>query len=141
MLRHPGGLVPFRFALSAALLLIASPAFAADYFLTFGGGDGPTHNQVSLEKNVLYLQRVLNELGIGQEHHDIYFSDGDDPGRDLQAHVATEIPRVNTLLARVLGRDEEAIGIEYRNQQIPSVRGPSNRKSLTDWIATRGSKL
>src|SRR5689334_12150132 len=73
-----GGRLSLRSCI-CALFLIASPAFAADHFLTFGGGDSASHNQVSLEKNVLYLQRVLNELGVSPASHDIYFSDGTDP--------------------------------------------------------------
>lgn len=129
-----------RFA-SILVLLLVSPVFATDHFLTFGGGDAPSRNQVSLEKNVQYLQRVLKELGVPAEQQDVFFSDGNDPGRDLQAHVATEIPKINVLLSRILTRNEDLIGLEYRNAQIEHVRGPSNRKSITDWFAREGSKL
>ena len=122
-------------------LAAAGPAVAADYFLTVGGGDAPYHNQVSLESNVLYLQRVLDDIHVGQSHHDIFFADGREGGRNLQHRQAIEPPRVNQLLARILGNNESSIGIEYRAPNIPAVRGPSNRKSLGEWFDTTGAKL
>ncbi|HEX8913167.1 MAG TPA: hypothetical protein VF796_12480, partial [Humisphaera sp.] len=128
---------------AAALIVVAAApaALASDHFLTIGGGDAPTHNQVSLEKNVLYLQRVLDDIGAGQSHHDIYFSDGSDPGRDLQCHGAGQVPRANRLLARVLTGNETALAVEYRDQAIAHVAGPSNRKSLGDWFDKTGKNL
>ena len=58
---------------------------AADYFLTIGGGYNPTGNQVSLEKNVHFLQNVLAEKRPDRPKHEIYFADGDDSERDVQA--------------------------------------------------------
>lgn len=129
--------------LAAPLIVLTTPiaAGAADHFLTIGGGDAPTHNQVSLEKNVQYMQRVLDELGLAGVHHDIYFSDGGDPGRDVQAHAEKEPPRANQLLARLLGGSESAIRIEYRSAALPKLAGPSNRKSLGEWFEKTGSKL
>ena len=49
---------------------------ADDHFLTIGGGESPTNNQVSLEKNILYLQRFLSDSGLGSMAHDIYFANG-----------------------------------------------------------------
>ena len=39
-------------------------AMAKDHFLTIGGGSSASNNQVSLEKNVLYLQRFLKDAGL-----------------------------------------------------------------------------
>ena len=38
---------------------------AKDHFLTIGGGSSASNNQVSLEKNVLFLQRYLQDSGLG----------------------------------------------------------------------------
>src|SRR5436305_9276441 len=67
------------------LQLFALPqALAADHFLTIGGGDSPSYNQVSLEKNILFYQRLLGELEGPRVEHDIYFADGAAGSRDVQ---------------------------------------------------------
>ncbi len=80
-----------RFALLAVFPLaagticgIAAPTAAKDYYLTIGGGFSPASNQVSLEKNVQFFSRLLADRYPGGTAHDIYFSDGDSPHRDLQ---------------------------------------------------------
>ena len=51
----------------AVLALILVPAIttsslrADDHFLTIGGGYLPSGNQASLERNVLYFQRILED--------------------------------------------------------------------------------
>ena len=74
-----------RSLLSLILTLFScSLACADDHFLTIGGGESPTNNQVSLEKNILYLQRFLSDTGLGSMPHDIYFANGKETGRDIQ---------------------------------------------------------
>ena len=63
--------------------LCGEHAFAKDYFLTIGGGYNPTGNQVSLEKNVIFMQSVLAEQRPDHPPHDIFFADGDDAERDV----------------------------------------------------------
>src|SRR5947208_3369547 len=87
---------------AVALVGFASGASAADHFLTIGGGDGPSHNQVSLEKNVLYFQHVLSDFGVAPAAHDIFFSCGPEGRRAVQYRAAS-VPKVNMLLADVLG--------------------------------------
>ena len=44
--------------------LAAAPAAGAGtHVVTFGGGP-PSHNQISLERNVAYFRRVLDVLGL-----------------------------------------------------------------------------
>jgi hypothetical protein len=124
---------------AVALSAVASAASAADHFLTIGGGDGPSHNQVSLEKNVLYFQHVLSDLGFPATAHDIFFSCGPDGRRAVQ-YRADNVPKVNLLLANVLGNSDD-VDVEYRKPTIPDLRGPSTRKSLSDWVANVGSRL
>ena len=93
-----------RFELIVLTGLVCRSALGDDHFLTIGGGYSPTGNQVSLEKNVLYFQRLLSDLHLASCPHEIFFSDGDDPGRDVEfADPSTPTPRVNLLLAQVLG--------------------------------------
>jgi hypothetical protein len=130
-----------RFVCVAALLLGAASAEAKDYFLTIGGGNSPPGNQVSLEKNVLYFQRVLIELGMVIERHDILFSDGDDPGRDLQFDdPAYAPPEANLWLARLFNQ-EDGLRDQFRSHQVPAVRGPATRASIERWFDEIGTQL
>jgi hypothetical protein len=124
------------------LALIASPAFAADHFLTIGGGYSPSGNQVSLEKNVLFFRQVLADLYPNQSlPHDVFFSDGNSPGRDVQYDDPKwKVPEVNRLLAR-LSDEEDDLGFRYRSHEIPNIRGPATREEIEKWFAESGSKL
>ena len=124
-----------------ALSLSAASAVAKDYFLTIGGGNSPPGNQVSLEKNVLYFQRVLIELGMVIERHDILFSDGDNPGRDLQFDdPAYAPPEANLWLARLFNQ-EDGLRDQFRSHQVPGVRGPATRASIERWFDEIGTQL
>src|SRR6185436_110489 len=81
---------------------------ASDHFLTIGGGESPTNNQVSLEKNILYLQRFLSESGLGSMANDIYFANGKETGRDIQfVDPTTPPPKVNQLLAQIFDKEDD----------------------------------
>lgn len=133
MLRRPTP--PFLpFACAAALaLLLAAAASAGDSFLTIGGGYSPSSNQLSLERNVLYFQRVLNELGLGDRPHHIYFADGDDDARDLQYLDYQDTSELHQLLAAIMEADEE-IAQRYRSHEIPKVTGPANVRAIDQWF-------
>ena len=126
--------------LPLVVLLALSRANAADHFLTIGGGDSPSYNQVSLEKNVLFYQRLVRDLEGPQIEHDVYFADGLAGSRDVQYVAADQVPRVNLLLARLFNQ-EEGVDIRYRPHQIPNVRGSSTRRSLENWFDTTGTRL
>ena len=112
-----------------------------DHFLTIGGGYSPTGNQVSLEKNVLYFQRLLSDMHLAGQPHEIFFSDGDDPRRDVEfADPSAAPPRVNLLLARVLSK-EDLLEYRFRTHQVPGIRGASSPDNLDRWFSEVGSRL
>ncbi len=119
----------------------APASWAGDHFLTIGGGGSPDNNQVSLEKNVLYFTKVLAGAGVGSSPHELFFSDGEDPGRDVQfIDPSFEPPRLNVMLARLNGNEAD-LYLQYRSHALPKVDGPSTRQSLTEWFERVGSRL
>ncbi|MBP85691.1 MAG: hypothetical protein CMJ64_03085 [Planctomycetaceae bacterium] len=124
-----------------ALLSIEQTSLATDHFLTIGGGYSPTGNQISLEKNVQLFQRMLGEIYPSEVAHDVYFSDGDDPGRDLQYQDSSvEIPRAQLLLARIFGQTRY-LDLQYRSHEITGVRGGTNKDNIEKWFSDVGAKL
>lgn len=109
-------------------------------FLTIGGGYSASGNQVSLEKNIQYLQRVMAGLDRKDAPHDIYFADGDHEGRDLQfMDKDFKIPKINLYLAEFAG-STKGLWNQYRNHDI-AVDGPSKSAEVKKWFDTKGKKL
>ncbi|TWT61133.1 C13 family peptidase [Rubinisphaera italica] len=131
---------------SLILLLLTSGGIvttveAKDCFLTIGGGYSPTGNQISLERNVEYFQRVLAEAYEGDVQHDILFSDGSDPQRDLQYYNSQQpLPRIYELLGQVF-ETESGQDYRYRNHQIGNLRGPSSVAEWDRWVNEVGAKM
>jgi hypothetical protein len=130
------GIVSAAFAWSAAL------AHAEDFFLTIGGGYDPSGNQASLERNVLFQQRVLRDRAPGATL-ETYFADGDAPARELQVldHAAKEdCPPARRLMAEIFG-DADAVGICYRNHEVDDVAGPTELGLLKRRFRELGEQL
>ncbi len=132
----------FRWLLGLLLSLHSCSVIRGDdHFLTIGGGESPTNNQVSLEKNVLYLQRFLSDSGLGSMDHDIYFANGKETGRDIQfVDPKSPPPHVNALLAQIFDKQDN-LDASYRAHSIPGVRGAANRAGIGQWFATSGAML
>ncbi|MDA9840896.1 hypothetical protein N9C08_03580 [Rubripirellula sp.] len=81
------------------ILFLPTSVQAKNFFLTIGGGYLPSGNQASLERNVLYFQRILGERFDSEIQHDIYFADGNDSGADLQVMDRMSVPEPNRLMA------------------------------------------
>lgn len=130
--------------LAAILAIVLAPtgtSLAADHFLTIGGGYSPTGNQVSLEKNVQFFKRVLNDRYASGVPHDIFFSDGSNPGRDLQyAETVDDLPRANVLLARIF-KQTKYLGNRYRSHELQDINGGSTRANLARWFQRQGAAL
>ncbi len=133
---------PMRMVCSTAsvLLFLIVPVHADDFFLTIGGGYQPSSNQASLENNVLYFQRILEQGKLGFENNDIYFSDGDSRGRDLEVIDRASVPKANRLMAEFFGK-QSSLGLSYRNHQIPNVRGSTRPESIRGWFQETGASM
>jgi hypothetical protein len=122
-----------RCVIALEFLFIVPPAvFAKDYFLTIGGGFDPDNNQVSLEKNVAFLQSVLAEERPDRPPHEIYFADGDDDARDVHfrdPEFAKTCPPARRMMAEIFG-DPNSMDFVYRNHQVAPVAGPIEKELL-----------
>lgn len=108
--------------------------------MTIGGGYSPSGNQASLENNVLYFQRVLDELQLDRTHNDVYFSDGDASGKDLQVMDPQSVPKANRLMAEFFG-SRDSLGLSYRDHRIPNVRGSTRPENIRKWFGEIGSTM
>lgn len=114
---------------------------AKDHVLTIGGGYSPSGNQISLERNVVFFDKLLAEQLPSDTAHDLYFSDGKSPNPDLQFEPKdVEIPKANLLAAALFGSTKN-IGLQYRNNELENVRGPSGPQEVETWFKETGSKL
>jgi hypothetical protein len=122
------------------LCIAFTPAHAATHLLAFGGGPTPDYNQISLEKNIQFLQHVLQDLHLSTIPHDIFFADGGspyhivkylappDPSQDLAAEIADLAANAN-------------IDERYEPVSLKNLAGPSTHDALTHWFSTTGKSL
>ena len=88
----------------------------AQNFFVFGGGGAPSYNEIALEKNMLYFQRSLKELGFSSSDAPIYFANG------------------NTGEKTVRYVDEQG-NQQFKAPNIPNLQGASSIPNLRNWIA------
>lgn len=73
---------------------------ARNFVLTIGGGYSPSGNQVSLEKNVLLFNRILDDYEDQIHQHDVFFAD--DPPFSRVLEIASPVQKV--VLAKLSGK-------------------------------------
>ncbi|AMV35859.1 hypothetical protein [Planctomyces sp. SH-PL62] len=119
--------------------LTTARADAGTHVVTFGGGP-PSHNQISLERNVAYFQRVLSKLGLGGIRHDIYFGDGG-AGPSVQHRMPEgDEQRLARALGLILFNDDDG-DLRYSTVDIPGLVGPSSVANLDAWFEQVGRAL
>ncbi len=123
-----------------AVFWLSSAAHARDFFLTIGGGYSPSGNQASLEKNVLFYQRLLTERGFQNSRNDVFFADGSSRGKDLQVVDRDALPAANRLMAEFFG-SKKNLGLTYRNHQVANVRGATSPELIRKWFTEVGPTM
>ncbi|WP_197441141.1 hypothetical protein [Thalassoglobus neptunius] len=128
------------FLFTVCLYLGPAKASAKDYFLTLGGGYSRDGNQASLEKNVLYFQKLLAESEFPASDQSIYFANGNTDEATVQTIAPELLPRPNQLMAEFFGSDEN-LGLSYHPHTIEGVKGPLSVASLEKWFDSMASVI
>ncbi|MEQ8957904.1 MAG: Caspase domain-containing protein [Coleofasciculus sp. C2-GNP5-27] len=84
-------------------------------FLAFGGGSSPCSNEIALEKNILYFQRTLRQLGYNPASASIFFANG------------------NTNQTTIRYLDEQGLE-QYKAPEIPHLDGAASLTNLQEWM-------
>ncbi|MEL6137803.1 MAG: Caspase domain-containing protein [Cyanobacteria bacterium J06628_6] len=84
-------------------------------FVVVAGGGAPSYNEIALEKNVLYFQRTLAELGQSASDVDIFFANGND-GQSTVRYI------------NFLGRER------FKPPEIAHLRGAATAVNLDQWF-------
>ena len=109
---------------------MASTLRAMDYIWLIGGGPVPNASQVSIEENVSWISELLPSEP-GRRVVFIYFSDGNDSGRDVsfKNENIDEFIKYEPI-ARVFNHYEDN-KIKYRTHNIKNVTGPTTKNKLS----------
>ncbi|MEC4984844.1 MAG: C13 family peptidase [Oscillatoria sp. PMC 1068.18] len=90
-------------------------------FLVVAGGGHPGNNEIALEKNVLYFQRTLANLGYNPESASIFFANGNDG----QATI------------RYINEQREQ---QFKVPEIPNLQGAATKENLANWVEATATK-
>ncbi|MGB5594663.1 MAG: Caspase domain-containing protein, partial [Crocosphaera sp.] len=91
------------------------PKTSEPNFLVIGGGASPESNEIALEKNILYFQRTLKNMGFNSPSTSIFFANGN--------NGEASIRYLNT-------QGEE----KFKIPKIPGLNGSANLNNLNNWI-------
>ncbi|NNE90542.1 MAG: hypothetical protein HKN23_02750, partial [Verrucomicrobiales bacterium] len=127
-----------RFSLLVLALLsvgaLTLPASGKDHFLVVAGGQNAANNQVSLEKNVLFFRKVLEDAAVPGADLTEYFSSGNADFRTVQfAAKDYDVPAANRYMARLFG-STYYLNLQYRKHTLGEVDGITSPANLNQWF-------
>ncbi|MGN6367156.1 MAG: hypothetical protein ACTHN5_02735 [Phycisphaerae bacterium] len=136
---------PVQSFVFCVLCFAFSPAAHSEtHLLSFGGGPSPDYNQVSLEKNIQFLQHTLEDLHLSTLPHDIFFADGGSPYHIVK-YLAPPDPAPNPahdLTAEVADIANNAdIDERYQPVSLKNLAGPATHDALTTWFSAAAKSL
>ncbi|MEL4896822.1 Caspase domain-containing protein [Crocosphaera sp. Alani8] len=91
------------------------PKTSEPNFLVLAGGATPQSNEIALEKNVLYFQRTLKNMGFKSPSTSIFFANGNNG----EASIRYIDPQRNQ---------------RFKVPNIPGLNGSSSLKNINGWI-------
>jgi hypothetical protein len=106
----------------------ASPA--ADHFLLVGGGPLPGASQVSIERNVIWIEELMRDRAFASQR--VLFASGPSGPPDVSVRASDDPEVVRWLpLARLFGEHARSL-LVFRRNQVPGVAAPASAKAVTE---------
>ena len=100
---------------STPVVPVTLPDSVSTYFAAVAGGGAPSYNEIALEKNVLYFQRSLSEIGFNPAKASLFFANGNSPQ-----------PSVRYL--------DESGEERFKAPEIPNLAGAANYGNTQAWF-------
>lgn len=128
------------FALALAGCFLSTVAKAEDHFLVIAGGQAAARNQVSLEKNVIFFRKVLEDT-VPNASLTEHFSSGNAEIRSIQFESAdTQLPAANIYMARLFG-STDFLKLQYRSHELGEVDGITSPANVNRWFDEKRGQL
>lgn len=111
------------------LIMMAAPCQAKDHVWIIGGGADISSSEVSIEKQVIWIRQVLENLP-GERIIKVYFADADDSGKDVVSKVALDANRLELQpLARVFGEQQDNL-FSFESNTVGRLSGGTEKEKL-----------
>ena len=104
-------------------------------FLVVGGGGAPSYNEIALEKNILYFQRILKHLGYRPSSAVVFFANGNDQQAtvrylDSQRNEKFKVPNIPHL--------QGSATVENFQKSLKNTLGKTDKKPLFFYFTGHG---
>lgn len=111
-------------------MILSPTAFSQNQnFWLIGGGNKITNSQEQIEKNVIWLEKILNAKGYNNKYK-LYYGIGENPGNDTQ-YIDQLESRKNELSAlQAVFTKNAQTGISYRRHNLTNTDGGTQKKTL-----------
>lgn len=120
-------------ALALTGWFLSTPAEAEDHFLIITGGQAAARNQISLEKNVIFFRKVLEDCSSAAPLTE-FFRGGNAEIRSVQFEsVDAKLPAANIYIARLFG-STNYLKLQYREHELGEVDGVTSPANVNSWF-------
>lgn len=108
------------------LIIIPAKVFSGDVALIFGGGPNPEQSQFSIESNMIWFDKEMQQSNF--DHYELVFGSNGSNDQEIQFSTASNADAARYLLASALGITNQN-SLSYRASLITSNNGRQNTKS------------
>jgi len=122
-----------RLILFSLLGILTTALPAAERLMIVGGGPLPKDSQVSIERNVVWIDRLTDNPGY--EQRQLLFTAGPDKIRDIiEQRADDELLQRYLPLSRIFGEQYDALSA-FRPNRIRNITGPSTARSVEQQLS------
>ncbi len=131
--------LPLGSTSNASQNLASQESATATDFLVLGGGGAPSHNEIAIEKNVLYFQRTMKILGFDPSQATILFANGNDGRETVRYLDENRLERFKAPNIPYLKAAATVDNLQQSLQQIATASA-SDRRPLFFYFTGHGSR-